>query len=57
MDEMIKDKEKAIEQAQASLKIDHIYLSNSFLDEYRQRNKLPSKKEKTLCKGKILHGK
>ena len=36
-------KEKAIEQAQASLKIDKIYLGEEFLTSYRIRKGLPVK--------------
>ncbi len=34
-------REKAIEQAQASLRIDRIYLSQDFITSYRVKNGLP----------------
>lgn len=46
---MVKEiREKAIEQALASLRIDKIYLSQDYLNSYRKKSGLPVEKSSKL---------
>ncbi len=41
-------KEKAIEQAIATLRIDHIYLKDEFIEDFKKKNNAPVIKGATL---------